>query len=267
MFPKLTFLLSIPLALHAGELRSGHAFAEWITSSKTTLGHEPLNTAIRIRVDEGWHIYWIQPGDVGMKTSVECQVPPGWKIDGPKFPTPRRFLTGKLASFGYKDAVLLPITLTPPSTFDASAEFKAKVSWLACNEDACVPGDAELTLRIHPGPITNTAHTAAIMESIRMIPQSAAGRMTLEVADVGSHLQMQLTTANGKYPDFSTFEVFPATPQIIQSSSIIRFARQGESWVATALKSEYAPPSIRELQLILAEDDGTSSWELTWKAK
>lgn len=267
MHPKLTFLLSIPLALHAGELRSGHASVEWITSSKTTLGHEPLNTAIRIRVDEGWHIYWMQPGDVGMRTSVECQVPPGWKIDGPKFPTPRRFLTGKLASFGYENAVLLPITLTPPSTCDASAEFKAKVSWLACNEDACVPGDAELTLRINPGPITNTTHTAAIMESIRMIPQSAAGRMTLELADVGSHLQMKLTTANGKCPDFSTFEVFPATPQIIQSSSIIRFARQGESWVATALKSEYAPPSIRELQLILAEDDGTSSWELTWKAK
>lgn len=263
----LALFLTSFATLPAAEVISGRASATWITASGTVRPAELVHTAVRIRMEPGWHIYWIHPGEGGVKTAVECRPPSGWTVEGPRFPPPQRFLTGGLASFGYEGTVLLPLQLRAPTGFASPATLTAKVSWLACSEDACVPGEAELTLTLRPGDASATPDADAIAAALRTIPRPAAEGMSLTVTEDGPNLKLQLTGPAGNPTDFSRFDVFPATPDIIPPAAVLRFTQEGPAWTASAPKGEFAPPRIRGLTLVLAAKDGTESWEIPWKAE
>jgi thiol:disulfide interchange protein DsbD len=141
----------IGATLDAGPVKSGHATADWISASATVAPGGTIETAIRIRIDDGWHIYWTNPGEGGMKTAFDITLPPGWKADGPGFPAPAHFLTNGLGSFGYAGTVLFPLRLTAPADFGGNAQLRTKITWLSCDDAACIPGEAEVTLTVSAG--------------------------------------------------------------------------------------------------------------------
>lgn len=94
----------------------------------------------------GWHTYWINPGDSGLATSVQWQLPRGVEAGPLQWPIPQRFEeAGNLTTYGYAEPVALLARLTPP-TGDSihPADVKAKVQWLACRE-VCLPGLVDLS--------------------------------------------------------------------------------------------------------------------------
>jgi thiol:disulfide interchange protein DsbD len=116
----------------------------------------PLQVGVLFRVQRGWHVYWRNPGDSGLPTSVRWTVPPGFQVSPLRWPIPRRFeQPGGLVGYGYADAVLLGATLTPPPgwTPDGPFPLRADVGWLAC-ESLCIRGTKalELTLDGKVGP-------------------------------------------------------------------------------------------------------------------
>ena len=46
--------------------------------SSTCGADSQVKTGIRLVVDEGYHTYWLNPGDGGMKISVKWELPTGW---------------------------------------------------------------------------------------------------------------------------------------------------------------------------------------------
>lgn len=256
----------VPTAWAASEVTSGKASASWIGASASIPSSGTLQTSIRIRMEPGWHVYWTQPGEGGMKTDITLRLPPGWTHESPGFPPPQRFLTGELASFGYEGSVLIPVVIRAAPDFTAPVELKAGVSWLACNQDACVPGDAELSLHVRPGPASPTAEASTIEAALRSLPRPLGNEVKLHLTDQGTTLGLRLTGL-GHPLDFSSYEAFPATPDLIQPSAVIRFVKVGNSWSATAPKSPYAPTNIRELKLVLASKQTPDSWEISWKAE
>jgi thiol:disulfide interchange protein DsbD len=250
----------------AGESRPGRASAEWITNSASALPEQPLHTAIRLTHDHGWHSYWLNPGEAGLATTMEWKLPPGWTHGGLQFPVPVRFSTGGLAGFGYEGVTRLPVVLTPPSEFTGKALLQAVVSWLACGNDGCVPGKAEISLEITAGPPQPTAASAEILAAIDRVPRTAGQSVRLQVADEGSKLTLKLHAEDPSPLDFARCEVFPRTPDVIAPDAEIRFARSGDAWVATAAKSEFAKTPLKELTLVLATKDAGQPLEITWKA-
>lgn len=266
MKSRILGMLLVTLAhTQAADVTSGRASASWITASETARPGELVHSAVRIRIDPGWHIYWTQPGEGGVKTEISCKPPAGWVVEGPGYPPPKRFLTGELASFGYEGTVLFPLTIRTPAGFGEPASLVARVSWLACSEDACVPGEAELTLTLRPGNASATDQAGAIATALRKIPRPAAEGLSLAVSEDGPLLKFQLTAPAGNGTDFSTFDVFPATPDIIAPTAILRFAREGGAWSASAPKSGYAPSRIDAITLVLASRNDGESWEIPWK--
>ncbi|MDO8276256.1 MAG: protein-disulfide reductase DsbD family protein, partial [Serpentinimonas sp.] len=72
---------------------------------------QPLWLGLQIEHAPGWHSYWKNPGDSGLPTEFEWQLP-GHVVPGAiAWPTPRKIPIGELANYGYKDTVLLPIPL------------------------------------------------------------------------------------------------------------------------------------------------------------
>lgn len=95
----LAFIASGTVSIAA--VRSGKAEVDWLSVSATVAPGKPVQTALRLVVDPGWHTYWENPGEGGMGISVKWDLPAGWTAGALEHPVPQRFMTGELAGFGY----------------------------------------------------------------------------------------------------------------------------------------------------------------------
>jgi len=117
----------------------------------------PFTVALRLRMEPHWHTYWRYPGDVGLPTKIDWDLPPGFEAGSIQWPHPQQIPFSGLINLGYEDEVMLLTEITPSESVEPgqSVRLGAEVSWLVCKE-ACIPGDAdlsvELPVRVEPPP-------------------------------------------------------------------------------------------------------------------
>jgi Disulphide bond corrector protein DsbC len=109
----------------------------------------------------GWHIYWKNPGDSGIPTSIKVTSKDKSLVRTGElqFPIPKKFdQPGGLIGYGYEDHV----TLAVPVEFAAGSVGGVKVDvsaiWLVCKE-VCLPGHA--SARVELGKVGGPSVTAA----------------------------------------------------------------------------------------------------------
>jgi DsbC/DsbD-like thiol-disulfide interchange protein len=258
-------LLIFTLSYAASAAQPGRAAVEWISSSATVEPGKPLHTAIRMTHVDGWHSYWINPGEAGMPTSAGWKLPPGWKCGGLELPAPIRFLTGGLAGYGYEGTVLFPVTLTPPADFSGEARLSVTLSWLACGEEGCVPGERELHLDLRAGIHAATEHQAAILKARQMLPQSRNG-MRLDVSEKEDRLTLSITGGFKPAENPGASHVYPATPEVIDPQAEVRFRKDGARWMAEAPLHEFATQPVKHLELVLEGGGLNTPLRVVWTA-
>lgn len=246
-------------------IRSGQAAADWLGATQSYEAGKPVQTAVRLVVDDGWHTYWENPGEGGMKISVKWELPVGWTAGELEHPVPKRFMTGELAGFGYEGAVIFPVKFTPPAGFTGPVKLKGKVSWLTCNDQGCVPGNAEVELSFSDRPPIATAEAKLIEEALLNIPRHNPA-IQLTVIESAKALTLTLRTVTTKPFDPAEYEIFPATPQVVDPAAKIEFADANGKWTADVPKSEYATKTIPTLTLVLAGKSKQLPLALTWTA-
>ena len=247
------------------DVSSGKERAALLAATSTYETGRPLQAAIRLTVDPGWHTYWGNPGEGGMKISVKWELPDGWRAEELEEPVPKRFMTGELAGFGYEGVVIFPVKLIPGGEAKGDVKITGKVSWLTCNDDACIPGDANLELDLTSGSPEATTETALIGKALEKIPKRNP-EITLGVKETGHMVHLILSEATTKPFKASDYEFFPRTPRIIDPAATFEFKKMNGSWVTDVPKNEYAPEKIVELTLVLAGKNGEPPQALTWKA-
>jgi len=140
-------LQSFTLAVTKAENATGQLLAD----TNALVGGKPFMVGVLFRIVPSWHVYWINPGDSGLATSVKFEAPSGYTVSEVQFPVPTKFLQpGELIAYGYAEQVMLMATVTPPKDlFDQKVTIKASGEWLVCS-DVCVPGRGkwELTLPV-----------------------------------------------------------------------------------------------------------------------
>jgi thiol:disulfide interchange protein DsbD len=246
-------------------VRSGKAGADWISTSNTYEPGKPLQMAIRLVIDPGWHSYWLNPGASGMKTSVKWDLPAGWTAGELENPLPKRFKGGGLAGFGYSGSVIFPVKLNPPAGMEGTVNLKAKVSWLTCDDQACVPGNAELRITLESGTPGTTPETSLIEQSLTKIPREQQGWGPLEIIEKDGQLEFKIPVQDSKTLNPAEYDIFPATPEVIDAEYQIRLTSKGTEWTATAPKSEFAQGQVREMSLVVAPKSGQHPILLDWK--
>ncbi|MEO1039288.1 MAG: thioredoxin family protein [Pseudomonadota bacterium] len=111
---------------------------------------ETFHLALHQDITEGWHTYWINPGDSGEQTRVTLQLPEGWTAGDIIWPAPKAYDLGPLTNYGYSNAVTLPIPVSvAPDAPRGRITIPAEATWLVC-EDICIPesGEFEITLDV-----------------------------------------------------------------------------------------------------------------------
>jgi DsbC/DsbD-like thiol-disulfide interchange protein len=263
MFTRMKAICPISILMVTSVLAGPqHATATWMTAGKSVADAAPIRSIIQIKVSDGWHTYWKNPGEGGIPIKIEAKLPDGWTLSDIQYPAPKRFTNGELPSIGYEGEILLPITLHPPKAAPSTLpELKATLSWLTCNESGCVPGEAELIL-------STKGDATAIQKAYDAIPKPLEGAK-LEFVANKDLLSLTLTLPEKSKIDPSVYDVFPVTPDTISASSELRFkAIQGKSnaWIATGKSSEYLDVKIKSLSIELFKS-GEPAWSISSEKK
>jgi thiol:disulfide interchange protein DsbD len=138
---------------------------------------QPGTTAhvgVHFTIPEHWHIYWENPGDSGLATTVAVEATEGVEVGALRYPAPVELeLPGDITSYGYEGEVVLFVPVTVPQDSDLTrVRLKLHARWLVCKE-SCVLGEADLKvdLRVRAEEPTS-ANAQRLAASKERLPRS-----------------------------------------------------------------------------------------------
>lgn len=127
---------------------------------------------LRFELEPEWHVYWENPGESGLATRVEFQVPEGFEVGPLLYPAPeRQVLPGDITCFVYdEEVVFLARVQAPPQIHEGTLPFAADASWLVCKE-ACYFQENAFELGLAKGRAARSDAAAAIERSRARLPR------------------------------------------------------------------------------------------------
>lgn len=150
----LKLMISISFVLLAGQ--SFAASGPWqgsdifqarlVTATDHVSAEKTLSAGLEVKLQEGWKIYWRSPGDAGLPPELDFSSSKEVADHHIDFPAPYRFSVLGFDSYGYKDHVILPVTITL-NDISRNIVLAAVFTGLVC-DDVCIPVDETLTISL-----------------------------------------------------------------------------------------------------------------------
>ena len=144
---------SAPAQLGGFGDKPGAVTASIVADTKAIEAGKPFTVGVKLAIQKDWYIYYQFVGDIGLPTSVEWKLPPGFKAGPLQWPLPHRHeAAGDFLNYVYEGETLLFAEITPPVQMPAGpVEIQAKLAWQMCNAEQCVPGNANVSLSLPVG--------------------------------------------------------------------------------------------------------------------
>lgn len=154
--------------------KTEHLEAALISEVSTIKPGTPFWVGLKLKMEKNWHVNWKNPGDAGLAPTISWKLPEGFTAGEIEWPIPERLVVSDFVLFGYEGTVLLPVKITPPTTFDRKeVTLSAACDWVVCG-DVCIPGEAKLSLELPVGEKefhTNTENAAEFALAKSKIPE------------------------------------------------------------------------------------------------
>lgn len=247
----------------AQAVQTDHVNAQLVGEHLTLVPGQSTQVGLLLRHEPHWHTYWINPGDSGLPTTIEWNLPPGFKAQDIAWPVPKRFDVGGLYNFGYDDELLLPIAIDVPADAEpgTKAHLTANAKWLVCREE-CIPGKASLVLDlpIAAAPANPDERWTMQFAQARLAqPQATAWKG--DVAMNGDRIVITLRGAG--LPPAEGLDVFAAQRKIFDNKPP-QIGREGDALIVTTGKSEYFGTSPATLDLLMTAPSaaGVRGWRI-----
>ena len=155
-------------ALESALATSPRATASLVSDVDTVAPGQAFRVGLWLRLAPGWHTYWQNPGDAGVPTELDLNLPPDATAGPIVWPAPQRVAEGSLMTYAYNGEVLLPVTVTPSS--EGKTDIKVHANWLVCR-DICVPEEADFRLDLPTGNASPSAQAPLFAASDRQVPR------------------------------------------------------------------------------------------------
>ena len=266
-------LLAAPV--YAEPVQADHVSVELIAENTSFAPGGENWVGLRIAPEQGWHVYWRNPGDTGLPTSLSWILPTGIEAGDPQWPYPQLEVTGDIVNYGYERETLLPVALKIPADFSAATtlNLQAKARWLVC-KDICIPGSADLSLAwpaTAAGQVPQAdPHWRELFASARAaLPQPAPADWKLQFAAHGG--DFSLSVAGAQFSADGGIAFFPYSNTLVRHSAPQRVAnrlQQGQSTLrlSQALSTNFVKaPSEVEGVLVVHDGDAVKAWEIRAK--
>ncbi|MEE2943386.1 MAG: thioredoxin family protein [Verrucomicrobiota bacterium] len=143
-----------------------------LLSHKMVKAGTTVMAGLELTMDDGWHTYWINPGEAGIATSVDWLLPKGVSAGPIRWPVPEKFTALDSVGYGYhgKTILLVPLTIDSDAVL-GQAEISGKVSWLECKV-SCIPRDQSVSgTMIIAGSDTLSNDAPRLEEAKKQLPK------------------------------------------------------------------------------------------------
>jgi DsbC/DsbD-like thiol-disulfide interchange protein len=171
-----------------------HVKLELISEQDAIVPDKELWMGVRFDLEDGWHAYWLNPGDSGEPPRIEWDLPAGFQAGPIQWPYPTRLSTPPFADYGYEHQVLLLVSVRPPPGLKdgISERLATRVRYLVCR-DVCIPGQKQLELTLPVKSDAAASSTAQGFESTRqLLPRPMPKSWKISAASVGDEFQLDL---------------------------------------------------------------------------
>jgi thiol:disulfide interchange protein len=203
---------------------------------------ENFTAGLDFRMEEGWHVYWINAGDSGEPPAAKWKLPAGVTADALQFPPPKRLPLGPLMDFGYENEVVFPVAMHVSADFHPASTkttLGAHVTWLVCRE-VCIPGKADLAVartawsKPAASPDVDPATQNLIAKFQAQLPQPLPATDTATFSATPKTLVLDVTTGT----QTTSAQFFPLDETIIANAA-----------------PQPAQPTTNGVQLTLTKDE------------
>jgi thiol:disulfide interchange protein DsbD len=235
--------------------------AELVAEVRAIRPGEPFWVGVRLEMRDGWHVNWINPGDAGLAPEIAWTLPPGFSAGEIQWPYARRYEISGLAIFGYDAETVLACRVAPPPQLPPGSEITigARVTWLACRE-ACLPGEAELSLTLPAAAPSDTAEfeprwQKAIEISRRDVPLPLDGwRFSAKAA--GDFFTIEAAPPNGETAVLETAAFFPFLQGVVENSEPQTLTQDGDVYRLRVRRDRMSADKPERLSGVLFSPNG-----------
>lgn len=260
VFSSLAFS-HVAVASSSGWQEAKHLRAELVSEYQQVVPGQRLLMALHFIPDEHWHTYWINPGDSGLPTSIDWQLPEGVIAGAIQWPTPQFFSIPPMMNYGFAGPTVLLTELTIPAAFSLSElALSAKVDWLVC-EEICIPAEAGFSLTI---PVSGNAERSAygaelISKAHASQPQPLALSGYYDIAGGG------FSAAVTGLPDEDFISFFVAATELVDHAAPQQLLFSEGEWLLRQKLNTYFTAAPEQFELVLVSANG-QGYSLTLKA-
>lgn len=181
----------------------------------------PVTLLIQMQISPGFHMYWKNPGEVGLSPSFDWHLPKGWSVQSVEWPAPQLFVLDGIRSYGYEGTVLFLATLnTPQEILDGTYPVEVSVDTVSCGS-LCIPEK-----NVAHGDVTLGAQSVA----------DDQGKLLLATAL--SFMPQKLVGTDIAFAEKSVYMLIPKIPNM-RKIIAVQFFPESLEWNETAQKLLY----------------------------
>lgn len=264
LFGVLLFFLGAVDPVFAQAAYHAHTHVQLVSEQNAVVPGRTFWAGVDFGLDDGWHMYWQNPGDSGLAPKIKWQLSSGIKAGDIHWPYPQRMKEDSLTTFVYEHEVFLLVPITVDESFQAAdVNLRAQVNWLACREQ-CVPGRAQLNLTLPvakniSGPTFNSYKTS-FDQTRQRIPQTVPSMISRAFLD-GDQWRMDIPTPLRRAADII---FFPLRNDVIESAASQKTRLTANGYQVILVKSHIYPGSLTSLGGIAVNPAG---WDEKGKIK
>ena len=220
---------------------------------------QAIELGLLIEHQPEWHTYWKNPGDSGLATQLDWQLPPSWDAGEIAWPTPHPIRIGNLVNYGYEGKVLLPVKVQVPTTFAASngnATVQLQATWLVCRVE-CIPESGQFSLSI-PVNSSTGMFAADFAQAHAQEPVALRGESSAKVDGATLQLRVSGLPAALQNQNLQVLSESASTlHHAMEAGKDFTQQWQGDVWTATVPLSDARGETPADLPLVLTTADHT----------
>lgn len=223
---------------------------------------QQVRIGLRQRLAPHWHTYWKNPGDAGSPPNIEFRLPEGAKVGDIAWPGPDRFIVGPVASYGYENEIVFPMSLSVPQNAKPGSRLliEADADWVVCEKE-CIPEEGKFRLSLpveaHARP-ASAAIRAAFDTADRRLPQAAPWKASLVAGP--SSLQLQVSGDGISSQSVRSALYFPDTWGVVDHVAAQALKVENGTLTLTLQKAQGYTPGPSAGLLSITDGGGQKRW-------
>ena len=255
------FWCATTFAASSGWVQSTHLKAELVSEYRQLQPGQTVTLALHTQHEPHWHSYWLNPGDSGLATSINWQLPPGVTAGPIEWPTPQAIRIPPLVNYGYENQTVLLTQLTLPADYTSSSlPLKATVDWLVCQE-ICIPASAQLVLTLPVAATSVLSDEAASLFSVARAalptPLPVKGRYQMQ----DNHFSAEIELAD----DLQATAFFVGAGELVDHAAAQQLLFQNGKLLLQQAQNTYFSQAPGELPLVLITAAGARQLLLSFE--